>query len=82
MDTYMVQAPNAPQDAPGENKFPSIIRVAGLGILVLILWYVDKVAVSRLPQGSVWRYIIEGVIIFVGLMTVLSITDRLNKKES
>jgi hypothetical protein len=78
----MVQAPNAPQDAPAETRFPSIARVVGLAILVLILWYVDKVAVSRLPQGSVWRYIIGGVIIFVGLMIVLSITDRLNKKES
>ena len=78
----MVEAPNAPQEAPAENRFPYIIRVVGLGILVLILWYVDKAAVSRLPQGSVWRYVIGGVIILVGLMTVLSITDRLNKKES
>jgi hypothetical protein len=78
----MAQAPNAPQEVPAENKFPSIIRVVGLGVLVLILWYVDKVAVSRLPQGSIWRYVIGGVIIFVGMMIVLSITERLGKKES
>ncbi len=78
----MAQAPNLPQDAPAENKLPTIIRAIGLGVLVLILWYVDKVAVSRLPQDSVWRYVIGGVIIFVGLVIVLSVTDRLNKKES
>jgi hypothetical protein len=78
----MVQAPNAPQDAPAESKFPSIIRAVGLGVLVLILWYADKVAVSRLPQGSAWRYVVGGVIIFVGMMIVLSTSERLGKKES
>ena len=78
----MVQTPNAAPEAPAENKFPSILRAFGLGVLVLILWSIDKVAVSHLPQGSLWRYIIGGIIITVGLITVLSITDRLNKKES
>jgi hypothetical protein len=78
----MVQTPNAAPEAPAENKFPSILRAVGLGALVLILWSIDKVSVNRLPQGSVWRYIIGGGIITVGLVTVLSVTDRLNKKES
>lgn len=78
----MAQAPNAPQEAPAGNKLSTIIRALGLGVLVLILWYADKVAVSRLPQASVWRYVIGGVIISVGLVIVLSVTDRLNKKES
>ena len=78
----MVQAPNAPQEVPAESKFPSSIRVVGLGALVAILWYADKVAVGRLRQGSVWRYIIGGVIVFVGMMIVLSISEHLSKKES
>ena len=54
----------------------------GLGVLVLILWSIDKVAVSRLPQNSNWRYVVGGVIISVGMATVLSFTDRLDGKES
>jgi hypothetical protein len=69
-------------DAPIENKFPPIVRAAGIGVLVLILWSIDKVAVSRLSQGSVWRYVVGGVIISVGLATVLSFTDRLTGKNS
>jgi hypothetical protein len=69
-------------DAPIENKFPPIVRAVGIGVLVLILWSIDKVAVSGLPQGSVWRYIVGGVIISVGLATVLSFTDRLTGKNS
>jgi hypothetical protein len=78
----MVQPTNAAQDAPDENKLSTFIRAVGLGVFVIILWSIDKVTVSRLPKSSVWRYVIGGVIISVGLFTVLSITDRLNKKES
>ena len=77
----MAEAPNATQDGPA-NKFSTIIRAVGLGLLVLILWYVDKVAVGRLPTGSVWRYVIGGVIVCVGLLTVLSVSDRLSNKSS
>jgi hypothetical protein len=79
---FMAQAPNATQEAPSEGKFPTVVRAVGLGLLVLILWYVDKLAVGRLPTGSVWRYVISGVIAFVGLITVLSISDRLSHKNS
>jgi hypothetical protein len=78
----MVQAPNAPPDVPAGSKFQTVVRAAGLGVLVLILWSVDKVVVGRLAQGSVWRYVIGGVIVLIGLLTVLSITERLSKKES
>jgi hypothetical protein len=78
----MAQAPNAPQETPAESKFPSIIRTVALGVLVLVLWYVNKIAVGRLAQGSVWRYVIGGVIVAVGLITVLSISDRLNNRDS
>jgi hypothetical protein len=82
MDSSMVQAPNVPQEAPAENKLTTLIRAVGLGVLVLILWLIDRVAVGRLPAGSVWRYIIGGVIVTIGLLTVLSISDRLNNKNS
>jgi hypothetical protein len=78
----MDQTPDAPRIASAENKFPPIVRAIGLGVLVFILWLVDKVAVRRLSEGSVWRYIIGGIIILVGLATVLSFTDRLDGKNS
>ena len=78
----MDQAPNNSQEPPVESKLQSFIRVLGLGVIVLILWSVDKVAVSRLPPHSIWRYVVGGVIVFVGLIVTLSISDRLNKKES
>jgi hypothetical protein len=78
----MNQTPIAAQNAPAQNKFPPIVRAIGLGVLVLVLWGIDKVAVRRLPPGSVWRYIVGGVIISVGLATVLSFTDRLDGKQS
>jgi hypothetical protein len=77
----MAQAPNAPQDAPVGSKFQTSIRAVGLGLLVLILWYVDKIAVARLSAGSVWRYVVSGVFVFVGLITVLSISDRISHKN-
>ena len=73
----MDQKPNAPQNTStedgesGDGKFPPILRAVGIGMLVLFLWSVDKVAVKRLPEGSVWRYVVGGVIISVGLATVL-----------
>jgi hypothetical protein len=78
----MAQAPNATQEVPAESKFSTVIRAVGLGVLVLVLWFVDKIAVARLSAGSVWRYVISGVIVFVGLITVLSISDRLSHKNS
>jgi hypothetical protein len=78
----MAETPNVAQEAPAGNKLTTLIRAVGLGVLVLILWSIDKVAVSRLPKDTVWRYVIGGVIVFVGLITVLTITDRLNKKDS
>jgi hypothetical protein len=77
----MDQTPNAPENAPAQSKFPSILRALGIGMLVLILWSIDKIAVSHLPQGSVWRYIIGGIIISVGLATVISLVERLNKES-
>jgi hypothetical protein len=73
---------NASTNAPVESKFPPILRAIGLGVLVLILWSIDKVAVGRLPAGSAWRYVIGAMIISVGLATVISVTDRLSKKDS
>ncbi len=82
----MDQSPNvpkaAPADAPVDRKFPPILRAIGLGVLVLILWSIDKVAVGHLPKDSAWRYIVGAVIISVGLATVISITDRLSNKDS
>ena len=78
----MDQTPNDSSNAPAENKFPPIVRAIGIGVLVLILWTIDKIAVSHLPQGSVWRYIVGGIIISVGLATVLSFTDRLTGKRT
>jgi hypothetical protein len=82
----MDKATNATQDAstsaPVESKFPPIIRAIGLGVLVLILWSIDKVAVRRLPAGSAWRYVIGAVIISVGLAIVINITDRLTARDS
>lgn len=72
----MDRTPNA---AP---KFPPILRAIGIALLVGMLWSIDKVVVNRLPQGSVLRYIIGGIVISAGLATVLSFTDRLNRKES
>ena len=62
----MDQTPNATQRGPAQNKFPPIVRAIGIGVLVLILWSIDKVAVQYLPQVSIWRYIVGGVIISVG----------------
>ena len=78
----MDQTPNAAQEAPSENRLSTFIRAVGLGVLVLILWSIDKFTVTRLPKDSVWRYIIGGVIVFVGLITVLFVSDRLSKKDS
>jgi hypothetical protein len=82
----MDQTPNTSPDdslnAPAREKFPPTVRAVGIGVLVLILWTMDKIAVSRLPQGSVWRYIVGGVIISVGLATVLSFADRLRGRQS
>jgi hypothetical protein len=78
----MDQTPNAAQDSSPQNKFPPIVRAVGIGVLVLVLWSIDKVAVHYLPQGSVWRYIVGGVIISVGMATVLSFADRLDGKQS
>jgi hypothetical protein len=82
MDQTPNESSNAPPTASADNKFPPVVRAIGIGVLVLILWTIDKIAVSRLPQGSVWRYIVGGVIISVGLATVLSFTDRLTGKHS
>ena len=78
----MDQTPNAPQEAPAESKFLPLVRASGVAIIVLILWSVDKVVVGRLPLGSVWRYVIGGVIVSVGLVAVLSFTERFNSKNS
>ena len=71
-----------PNAAPEVPKFPPILRAIGIAMLIGILWSVDKVVVGRLPQGSVWRYIIGAIVISAGLAAVLSFTDRLNRKES
>jgi hypothetical protein len=78
----MAQAPNVNPEAPAENKLSTILRAAGLGALVLVLWLIAKFATGRLPKDSAWRYVIGGVIVFVGMMTVLSVSDRLNNKTS
>ena len=82
----MDKVTNAPQDAPSsatvESRFPPLLRAIGLGVLVLILWSADKVAVGHFPKDSAWRYIIGAVIIAAGLATVVSITDRLSNKDS
>jgi hypothetical protein len=75
-------AGNASTGPPVESKFPPILRAMALGVLVLILWSIDKFAVGRLPMGSAWRYIIGGVIISVGLGTVISVTDRFSNRNS
>jgi hypothetical protein len=77
----MAQAPNATQEVPAESKFSTVIRAVGFGVLVLVLWFVDRIAVARLPAGSVWRYVVSGVIVFVGLIAVLSISDRISHKN-
>lgn len=77
----MDQTPNDSSSAPAGEKFPPIVRAIGVGVLVLILWSINKIAISYLPQGSVWRYIVGGVIISLGLATVLSFTDRLRGKQ-
>jgi hypothetical protein len=78
----MDQTPNATQRGPAQNKFRPIVRAIGIGVLVLILWSIDKVAVQYLPQVSIWRYIVGGVIISVGMATVLSVADRHDGKPS
>jgi hypothetical protein len=78
----MDQRPNTQQNTPSDNKFPPIVRAIGIGVLVIVLWSIDKAVVRFLPNGSVWRYIIGGIIISVGLATVLSFTDRLTGKKS
>lgn len=78
----MDQTPDTQQNAPADNKFPPIVRATGIGVLVIVLWSIDKVVVRFLPNGSVWRYIIGGIIISVGLATVLSFIDRLTGKKS
>jgi len=82
MDKATNAPQNAPSSAPVESKFPSILRAIGLCVLVLILWFIDKRAASRLPKDSPWRYVIGAVIISVGLATVIAITDRLSNKDS
>jgi hypothetical protein len=78
----MDRSPNSAESDAARDKFPPIVRAVGIGVLVLILWSIDKVAVRRLSQGSVWRYVVGGVIISVGLATVLSFTDRLDGKQT
>jgi hypothetical protein len=78
----MDQSTEVRQNSPVENKLRSLLRAIGIGVLVLILWSVDKIAVRRLPQGSAWRYIIGAVIISVGLATVISLIDRLNIRNT
>jgi hypothetical protein len=78
----MDKTPNVAQDDAAQNKFPPIVRAIGIGVLVLILWSIDKVVVRRLPEGSVWRYIVGGIIISVGLATSLFFTDRRDGKTS
>jgi hypothetical protein len=81
----MDPSPNVPKatsaEVPVDRKFPPILRSIGLGVLVLILWSVDRAVAARLPERSTWRYIIGAVIISVGLATVISISDRLSNKE-
>jgi hypothetical protein len=78
----MDRSPNSATSDAARDKFSPIVRAVGIGVLVLILWSIDKVAVRRLSQGSVWRYVVGGVIISVGLATVLSFTDRLDGKQT
>jgi hypothetical protein len=80
----MAQSPNAslPQPAPEENNRATLIRSIWSAIFVLILWLIDKLAVSRLSQGSVWRYIVGGAIISVGLVTVITFAGRFVGKNS
>jgi hypothetical protein len=78
----MAQAPNAPQEVPAENKLIPVVRAVGTGVIVLVLWVADRVVVGRLPAGSVWRYVIGGVIVAGGLLAVLSFSDRFNSKNS
>jgi hypothetical protein len=78
----MPEAPNAPQEVPAENRLLPVIRAVGTGVIVLIFWLVDKAIAGRLPAGSVWRYVIGGVIVAGGLVAVLSFSDQLNRKNS
>jgi hypothetical protein len=78
----MAQVPNAPQESRAESKFVSVVRAVGTGVMVLLLWLIDKAVVRRLPTISVWHYVIGGVIVAVGLVAVLSFSDRLNHKNS
>ena len=82
----MEQAHNAPGNAsaraPLESKIPTILRSVGIGVFVLILWWIDKAALRRFPEGAAWRYVIGAIVISVGLATVILIADRLNNKNS
>jgi hypothetical protein len=80
----MAQSPNAslPQPAPEESRRVTLVRSIGITIFILILWLIDKLAVSRLPEGSVWRYIIGGAIISVGLVALITFTARFVGKNS
>lgn len=78
----MDQTPNAAQGSSARNRFPPIVRAGGIGVLVLVLWSVDKVAIHYLPQDSIWRYVVGGLIISVGMATVLSFADRLEGERS
>jgi hypothetical protein len=78
----MDQTPNAAQDSAAQNKFPPVVRAVGIGVLVLFLWSVDKVVVHHLSHGSIWRYIVGGVVISVGMVTILWFTDRLDGEKS
>jgi hypothetical protein len=78
----MAQASNAPQEVPAENKLIPVVRAVGTCVIVLVLWLIDRVVAGRLPAGSVWRYVIGGVIVAGGLIAVLSFSDRLNRKNS
>ena len=73
---------NASAGAPVESKLPTILQSVGIGVFVLILWWIDKVTVRRFPDGSPWRYVIGAIIISVGLATVILVADRLNNKNS
>ena len=80
----MAQSPKAllPQPPPEESKRVTLVRSLGIAVFVLILWLIDKLAASRLSQGSVWRYIVGGAIISVGLVALIIFTDRFVGKNS
>ena len=81
----MNQSPKAPQsapsDAPNESKTPKIVRAVGLGVLVLVLWLGDKIAVGQFPASATWRYVVGAIIISVGLIAVISVGQRFAEKN-